>query len=79
MIKIIEEPDIYITESQRRRYAGEYRNLCSMHTSPPSFDEFVRGKQARANLPPKSKGERVRDEWKMHELRNANDHVLRLL
>lgn len=49
-IKTIKEPDIYLTESQRRRYADEYRKAYTHYVgTPPSFEEFVRRKLAASS------------------------------
>lgn len=50
-IKIIEEPDIYLTraeeESLRGQYMQETRNWMGVNP-PPSFETWVRGRKARA-------------------------------
>lgn len=45
-IKVIKEPDVYLTEAELRRLRYEYDRAFSYYSGPvPSFEEFVRTRQ----------------------------------
>ena len=44
-IRIVDNPEIVITESQRRMYQQKWERLCQYHVNPPSFEEYVRQQQ----------------------------------
>lgn len=49
-IKIIREPDVHVTEGELSRYQQEYQRAFSYYAGPlPTFEEFVRRKQAQKN------------------------------
>ena len=45
-IKIIEEPDIYLTQAEHGRLSREYQQAISFHANPPSFETWVRARKA---------------------------------
>lgn len=53
-IKIIEEPDVHVTEGELRRYRDEYRRSYMHYVgTPPTLEEFIRyrrAQQARAKI-----------------------------
>lgn len=53
-IKIIPAPDIYLTESEYRRYIQEYKNYSAYHVSPSSFEDFVINRRKYENEKSKS-------------------------
>jgi hypothetical protein len=53
-IRILPEPDIYLTPGEHARLRREYAKLISMCVDPPTFEEFVRSRQPQkqANATP---------------------------
>lgn len=42
-VKIIKEPDVYLTQSEYNRLMAEYHKAFSMYAgTPPTFEEWVR-------------------------------------
>lgn len=49
-IKIIDEPDIYLTREEHERARREYEKCCSMMVDPPSFETWVRRRKESATI-----------------------------
>jgi hypothetical protein len=46
-IKIIEQPDIHLTQSELARYRDDYRRDYSMYAGTPAFEDYVRQRLAK--------------------------------
>lgn len=54
-IKIIEEPDIYLTRHEHDRLYRMWVECSKYTTAPQAFEDFVRSQKARGHV----------DEWKI--------------
>lgn len=45
-IKIIDEPDIYLTAGEHARLQREWQKACAYTVNPPTFEDFVRRSKA---------------------------------
>ena len=54
-IRIIKEPDIYITERERSRLLPEWERSQRMTTRPVSFKEWLRDNHSQQPLDPRPK------------------------
>lgn len=51
-IKIIKQPDVYVTEGELARYMQEYQQAFMFHAGPkPTLEEFVRSRKRRTAPP----------------------------
>lgn len=50
-IKIIDEPDIYLTAAENERLLRDWERMCQYTLDPPSFESYVRSKKAQFELP----------------------------
>lgn len=45
-IKIIDQGDVHVTETELRRYRDEYRRAYSFYAgTPPTLEDFIRSRQ----------------------------------
>lgn len=45
-IKVIEQPDVHVSEGELRRYQYQYKNFCRGYCGiPPSLEEFIRAQK----------------------------------
>lgn len=50
-IKIIEEPDVYLTPNEHAKYSAEYREAFMFYSgTPPTFESWVRLKKANTDI-----------------------------
>lgn len=44
-IRVIDQPDVFVTADDLSRYRREWEKFCQYHANPPTLEEYIRTAQ----------------------------------